>query len=56
MLNSMIKKKDAQLKLPAVELQGIFSVEYTPPLVPLEGGLRGVHSLTPKKNCEECAR
>jgi hypothetical protein len=32
-----------ELKLPAVELRGIFSAEYRhPPESPLEGGLRGV--------------
>ena len=40
MLNSMIKKKDVQLKLPAVELQGIFSVDNTP-LVPPRGRIKG---------------
>jgi hypothetical protein len=33
---------NTKLKLHSVDLQGIFSVEYRPPLVPPQGGLRGV--------------
>ena len=37
-----MKETRNKLKLPAVELRGIFSVEYTPPLVPPRGGIKGV--------------